>query len=321
MIRQKLLGSADGSGRTVRIIGYGALFFFSFSFFLFVTFPYEVVKETIAGQLSQATGYSIQMGDLSASIPLGLKAEQIQIEAPSGATLRIASAKVKIAVLKILMGKVSPSLHLRAGNGEFEVDLDFSLLDLARQVVMPRHLSFQARKFPLDDLIDFGLGVAAGGADANPMVAPLLQVIKATATLQAKGEFDLNLKTPTDSTGFADINLTNAVLKLDHPTLGLPNQQFSKALIKAKVEGGSVVIDSSSGLTAEELEFLVNGKVSLRPDPMASMLDLNMEVKLIAGLKDKFGFLIDAVTGSATSEGKLSMQVRGPLKQPTVSMF
>jgi hypothetical protein len=131
----------------------------------------------------------------------------------------------------------------------------------------------------------------------------------------------LDAKNPIQSTGNADLHLTNAVLKLSHPSLGLPDQVFKKALIKAKVENGSVVIDRSSGFIAEELELLADGKVMLRSQPGASQLDMKIIFRLNAGLKEKFGFLIDAMTGSATSEGRLTMQVRGSLDEPAVTTF
>jgi len=59
----------------------------------------------------------------------------------------------------------------------------------------------------------------------------------------------------------------------------------------------------------------------LRSQPGASQLDMKIIFRLNAGLKEKFGFLIDAMTGSATSEGRLTMQVRGSLDEPAVTTF
>ena len=84
-------------------------------------------------------------------------------------------------------------------------------------------------------------------------------------------------------------------------------------MIKAKVENGTIVLDKSSGFVSEELELLPDGKVTLKQAPQVSQLDLKVVFRLNKGLKDKFGFLIDAMTGSATSEGQLTMQVRGAM--------
>ena len=53
--------------RTLRIFGLIGLFFVSFLVFLFLTFPYEVLKETVAAEVSKATGYLVRIGDLGPS--------------------------------------------------------------------------------------------------------------------------------------------------------------------------------------------------------------------------------------------------------------
>ena len=153
------------------------------------------------------------------------------------------------------------------------------------------------------------------------MVAPLLSAIGFSGQLNGNADFHLAAKNPASSTGQADITLAKAVLKLSHPSLGLPDQVFKKALVKAKIEGGALQIDKNSGFASDELELAMDGKVTLKPQPTASLLDLKIQFRLNKGLKDKFGFLIDAVTGSATSEGQLTMQVRGPMDQPAVTTF
>ncbi len=65
----------------------------------------------------------------------------------------------------------------------------------------------------------------------------------------------------------------------------------------------------------------MDGRITLKPDALMSLLDLKVIFKLNKGLKEKFGFLMDAMTGSATSEGQLTMQVRGPMQQPAVTTF
>jgi type II secretion system protein N len=310
-----------GSRRIGRFLGFFLVFIFSFVIFVYLTFPYEVLKESLAADLSQSTGYAIRIGDLSPALPLGLKAENIEIEAPGGASLHLSSAAARLTLHKLFLGKVAPNLEIKAGKGAIDVQSTFKVMDLVGGKLVPRQLAFYAKDFPLDEIFAFGLALAGSGPNANPMLAPIVGAIGVSATLQAKSEFDLDLASPTQSNGFAEITLKNALLKLDHPSLGLPNQAFTKAGIKAKVEGGNVVIDKSSGLIADELEILASGKITLRPDAMNSQLDINMSIALNKGLKEKFGFVIDAMTGSATSDGKLTMSVRGPMTQPQVTMF
>jgi len=306
--------------RTLQITLMSLLFGLSFMLFLFLTFPYEVLKEAVAAQISKATGYNVQIGDMSAALPLGVKAEDIRVDSPNGsASLEIKGLKARVSVLGLFAGQLGLSLDASAGN--LSVSVNFSIFDLVGGNPAPKRLNIEAKNFPLDGLVSFALNLAASSPTANPMVAPLLSAVGLSALLNGSADFKLDAKNPIQSTGNADLHLTNAVLKLSHPSLGLPDQVFKKALIKAKVENGSVVIDRSSGFIAEELELLADGKVMLRSQPGASQLDMKIIFRLNAGLKEKFGFLIDAMTGSATSEGRLTMQVRGSLDEPAVTTF
>lgn len=305
--------------QVVALIG---LFLFSFVLFLFLTFPYEVLKESLAAELSQSTNLVIRIGDMSSNFPLGMTAEKVKIESPNGsASMSFKSLSVDVSVLKFLLGKVAVEVSATEGQGELEVDADFSIFDLIAGNPMPRHFSFHANKFPLDDLVGFALNTASSSPTANPMVAPLLSAIGVSALLNGKADFSLDAKNPTQSTGEAEISLSNAILKLSHPSLGLPDQEFKRAVIKAKVEAGSVVVEKNSGFVSDELELLTEGKVTLKQQPTASLLDVKVVFRLNKGLKEKFGFLIDAMTGSATSEGQLTMQVRGPMEAPAVTTF
>lgn len=306
----------------LQILGLIALFLFSFVLFLFLTFPYEVLKESLAAEISQSTGLIVRIGDMSADFPLGMTAEKVKIEAPNGAaSMSFKSLSVDVAVLKLLLGKVAVEVSATEGAGELEVDADFGFIDLIGGQPVPKRFRFQAKSFPLDDLVGFALNNAASSPTANPMVAPLLSAIGVSALLNGKADFALDAKNPTQSTGEMEISLAKAILKLSHPSLGLPDQEFKSAKIGAKVESGNVVFAKNSGFVSDELELLTEGKIALKQQPLASQLDMKVVFRLNKGLKEKFGFLIDAMTGSATSEGQLTMQLRGPMEQPAVTTF
>ena len=310
----------EAAGRLLKILGFVGLFLGSFLIFLFMTFPYEVLKETVAAELSQSTGFAIRIGELSARLPLGLRAENVKIERQGGgggATIK--SIDASVSILRALFGTLRTQIRVGAGSGFLEGSLDFGLFDVVGGQLMPRRVEVDAKAFPLDDFVTFALAAAANSPTANPMVAPLLSAVGLSAQLNAVVDLKIDAKNPVESTGSADISLQKAVLKLSHPSLGLPDQNFKKAVIKAKFEGGNLVFDPNSGIVSDELELQLNGRVLLKPQMALSQLDVNMILKLNKGLKDKFGFVIDAVVGSATSEGQLTMQLRGPMAQPAVT--
>lgn len=306
----------------LQVVALVALFLLSFVLFLFLTFPYEVLKESLAAEISQNTGLIVRIGDMSADFPLGMTAEKVKIESPTGThSMSFKSLSVDVAVLKLLLGKVAVEVSATEGIGELELGADFGIFDLIANQPVPKRFRFESKNFPLDDLVGFGLNTVASSPTANPMVAPLISAIGVSALLNGKADFSLDGKNPAQSTGEMEISLTKAILKLSHPSLGLPDQEFKSAKIGAKVENGSVVFAKNSGFISDELELLTEGKIALKQQPLNSNLDLKVVFRLNKGLKEKFGFLIDAMTGSASSEGQLTMQLRGPMEAPAVTTF
>lgn len=312
--------------KVLHILLYVGLFLVSFSVFLFVTFPYEVLKESLSAEISQQSGMQVRIGDMSASLPLGIRAKDIKIETANGSSkLELKSLGANLSVLSLFIGKVRAVAEVEAGSGanrgNMDVGVDFGILDLIKGTIVPRHVAFNAKGFPIEQVVAFALGQAANAPGANPMVAPLLSALGVSGALNGKIDLELDSKNPTQSAGVMDINIGKAILKLSHPSLGLPDQEFKKALIKAKVENGTLVLDKSSGFVADEIELATEGKVTLKPIPTNSVLDLKISFRLNKGLKEKFGFIIDAVRGNASSDGQLTMQVRGPMEQPAVQTF
>lgn len=306
----------------IKVIGLIALFLASFVMFVFMTFPYEVLKESLAAELSQNTGYTIRIGQLSSNFPLGLHAEDIKIDSPqSTSPLTFSSMDVDLSLLSLFALKLGADVTVTSGTGEMELGAGLGIFDIASGVTVPKRLTFKSKNFPLDQLASFGISVAANAPDANPMVAPLLGAIGFSGNLNGNMDFKLDGKNPALSTGSAELSLSKATLKLSHPSLGLPDQALTKGLIKAKVEGGSVIIDKSSGFVSNELELLTDGKIVLKQELLASLVDMKIIFKLEKTMKEKFGFIIDAVTGNSTNEGQLTMQVRGPVSQPAVTTF
>ena len=306
--------------KPVRLLMFAGLFIFSFLFFLYLTFPYEVLKETIAAQVSKETGYSIQIGSMGPDLPIGVSADQVRVADPSGtSSVTLDNLTIELGLLSTLLGRVSSDVMVTIGEGKLHVVPSWPILQLLRENLTPRYLEVEATAFPIDQITAFGLSAAANMPDANPMLTPIISAIGLVGKLNANINLDLDGSNPASSSGNAQIALQDAVLQLSDPSLGLPDQAFGKALIKADIVQGNLVVDKSSGFVSEELELLLDGKVALRPQISASPVDLNIVFSLNKGLKEKFGFIVDAMTGKSASDGRITMQVKGPLGRPALT--
>jgi hypothetical protein len=322
----KRLGTSKSPATTLskarQYVLLAALFFTSFLGFLYVTFPYEVLKEALSIEISQVSGYEIRIGDMSPSFPLGLALEKVVFSksgAPKGLTLD--KIKVKISLLSFLIGRIAPSLEVKSKKGSLEIDVSLGLFSLIGGQVEPRHAALKAADFPLDEIFSFILGAVSSGPSADPLVGPFLQNLAVSGSLDGGLEFELDTKNPTQSLGKMDLALKNAVLKLDHDSLGFPNLKFKPAGIKAKIQSGSIVFDESSGFYSDDLKIQITGSIMLKPEPAKSQLDLRFLIQLDKGLKEKIGFVLDAIRGTATADGKLTVQLRGAVGQPVVNNF
>ena len=103
--------------------------------------------------------------------------------------------------------------------------------------------------------------------------------------------------------------------------MGLPDQVFKKAQINAIIRNGKLQIDDKSGLQSDELRVDLAGNVTIKEQPLASQLDLKIVLALEKGLKEKFGWLIDAVKSTQSGDGQMTVQVRGRIDRPNFTTF
>ena len=296
------------------------IFLFSFVFFLYLTFPYVVLKESVGSQVSQMTGYSVYIGELGPALPVGLAAKDVSILAPGASSpLKIAEAEVKIGILSLLMGKLSPGLLLTSKDkGELEVDLDFGLIRLVKREFVPSKFTLTSQNYPIDDSVAFAMSAWASSPNTNQLLGPLLTTIGISGRLNAQVSMKLNATEPAQSTGNVDVRIDQAMLKLADPALGLADQRFSKAAVKASLSGGNFLLDESSGFVTEELQVNLRGNVTLSRNLQQSQMKMDIGLKLDKEMKESFGWLVDAAAGGSPRNGEVTIQMTGPVSRPDV---
>jgi len=304
-------------GRT----GVGVIFGVSFLFFLLVTFPYEILKESIANGLSRVTGMTITMDDFGAKFPLGFQARGLSItsQGAKARTMKLSGLSVRVNPLYLLAGKVGARAYIEnPDKSSMDVFVALPIWALfGGGVVVPSRIKIESEKFRIDDLAGFALASVAGGPGANPLLAPVLQGIGVTGKLDGIVDLSLSQSSPQDSSGSIKLKLVDAFLKLSDPSLGLPDQKFSRAGIEGSLGGGILNIDKASGFESEELTLTAGGSVAVKSPLPASQLQIELLVKLQKSLADKFGFLLDAFSGGMARGGELRLQLKGPLSQPS----
>ncbi len=287
-----------------------------FVFFFYLSFPYVVLKELVSSEILNRTGFSVRMEDLSPSFPLGIKATSLKLTPPgSSKSFEIAKAYVNISILSFLIGNLGIDIELDSiPKGQIDLSMQFSLFSLiSGSQQLPHKINMVARDFKIDDVSHFALNTVASGEAVNPLIQPVLKGMGFNAKLDGTIKLNLDYQSPSQSSGVVDITLKDALLKLSDPSLGLPDQKFTIAKIKMNAENGVLKIDDSSKFVAEEISVEFKGKVNLKKPISGSELDLNIPLKISGGLREKFGFLVDAVAGGVPHNGELKVMLKGPL--------
>lgn len=304
--------------KLIRPLGYTALFLVSLLFFVYLTFPYSVLKEALTAKIAKETGLDVRIEELEPALPLGFEAKNIRVAAIAGGpAMHLQSAEIKISLLNLLIGRLGINADLESKNGgTLYVGARLGLFALIfDQNFIPRRVMVEADKFAVGSIVSFLLSKAATSPTANPMFTGILTQIGLDGNLHGEVDLDINTSNLAQSSGFIDLQLKDAKLRIDDPSLNLADQNFSKALVKAELNNGAMKINKNSGFHTQELVVDLGGNMSLKPQLDRSTMDVDVSLKLDEGLKEQFGFLLDMAGGSG---GAVKYQVKGTLGAPNV---
>ena len=300
------------------VLLYGTVFVLSFGVFVYLTFPYGVLKEAVTAQIAKASGLVIRVEEFGPAIPFGFKAKKIRISGVArGPSLNLDRVEVSISLLKLFIGRLGLGIEVTVpGNGRLNIDATFGLLRLFESNPLPSFVSITVKKFDISGLVAFATAYFASAPGTNPMVAPMLTKIGMKGALNGQVDFDLDLSNLPQSSGALNLTFADAALTFDDPALNLGEQKFEKAALKAALKGGSFDLDKTSGLQSQGMVLDLNGAIKLRPEFSKSLLDISINLKLDNVLKEQFGFILDMAGGTG---GAVKLQVNGTLEHPNVA--
>jgi type II secretion system protein N len=300
------------------IAGMIGVFVVSFMFFLYLSFPYGVLKEAISTGIETATGITVRMESFGPGFPLGLSAEGVEIYKGSSPRVKLESASVKVSLLQMFMFRLGAGIQLRdQKGGNVDVGLGYGIGSvLTGSVGLPSYLSITAKSFIVDSFAALAIYLTVDSGAAGASVGPLLGKLGVKGKISAAVDMNLDNVNPAQSSGSAKINLSDAVLVLSDPSLNFPDQSFKTATVSASAAGGALTIDPSTRFTTSDLELGADGKITLKPIFSASVLGLNAFLHLKGALGEQYGMLVDAMSGGLSKEGSINVQVSGTMAAP-----
>ena len=295
------------------LIGLGAV---SFLFFLYLTFPYQVLKESITSSLNKQTSVNIRIGELSSHFPIGVELDNLKISVPGQVkTLTVKHVVASVSLWRFFLGQLGLSFELESNNKKtLEVDLVFKLFSLINGVVAPSKISLESDGFEIDGYLDFALANIASGPGANPLLSGLLTQIQLVGNLVGSAELDLDMNSPTRSKGQMMLRLADGMLTINDPSLNIAPQKFSKFVLQSQMRDAKFEINNNSGFVTQEMNVDLDGYIDLKNNFEDSQLNVNLSVKLDKSLKQSLGLIVEIVMGGRDGQGKI--RIVGPIVRP-----
>ncbi|NRA67966.1 MAG: type II secretion system protein GspN [Pseudobacteriovorax sp.] len=292
---------------------YILIFFGSFLFFLYLTFPYSILKEAVVAEVGKNTGLNIRIESFGPDLPLGFEGEKITVTGSGDLKVELKSFEVSVSVFSLLIGRLGVEVELEDPKGGVLVaSSSWSLLNMViDNNMIPQSIDLTSESFEIGQFANFGLKTYA--KEANDLIKGTLTKMKIAGKLNGAIEADLDVDDPLQSSGIIDLKLMNASLDLNDPNLDLAKQVFKKAVVKADLKGGKLGIDKDSGFHSQELVVDVNGSAQLKNPIPKSLLNIGMDLKLLGSLKENFDFILGMMGGS---DGNAKYKLSGSFGRP-----
>ncbi|MBI2601525.1 MAG: type II secretion system protein GspN [Deltaproteobacteria bacterium] len=282
--------------------------------FLYFSFPYDVLKESIAVETTNATGMAVSIGDLGPSFPLGIEIENTKLGTSEGNEIQIPYASVQVSVLPLLWAHIDVDVEIEdRSQGTLDLSLGLSLFDLLKgsRMILPSSVEIEADKFLFGDLAEFGVKMFAASPGTSLFLKPILEKMGIDGKLKAEVDLSLNVSDFSLSTGTVSFDLKDTVVQFDE-SMQIPSQKFETAILKASLQNGTATIDKNSRFRTKDLDIAFEGKVLQKTKIEQSVLDISVNLQLFQELRKQFGFALNAISGKET-EGKLLIKISGPI--------
>lgn len=289
-----------------------------FLFFFYMTFPLNLLKPKIYQQVAQATGLTLQIGNLSTLFPFGVQADDVLLTNPAlNQKILLSGVGVELSLWRLLLGTIN--VHgdvVDERDGNLDLTVGVGLGGLSQNNPMPDTVALVADEFDIGPIADFFIVQSSSTPGANPFVSSLLEKLSVNGKLDGTADFDIEKDNLSQSEGKVAINLVDAALRFKDDTMGVKDQVFKHALIKANLVEGTINVSQDTGLTSDELDLKFNGNITLSPQLPLSNLELYLELLLFKDLFKNFGHMV--TVDEKNQKGVVNVDISGTLQQPQV---
>lgn len=294
----------------------------SFFFFLYLTFPYGVIKEVASVKITeqiQASGYpvSVRIGALKPYWFTGLELNNVVVKNVSDPTavVKLGEVITRVSVLPLFIGRLSVSTRVTQAGGSLELDAKIPISSLIKGAPNPRMIEVNLKNFAIDGFFNHLLAIPKASKDpAMILVQPILSKTTAGGSLTGRMAFENIDK----MTGAINLNLVNLFLHINDETLKIPQQNFSTAKIDIKYQNNTLIFNDTK-LEAPDIGIALSGNISL-PESRNAVAEANLDMTLTmhGAIEKSLGMIVpNLMRCKPLANGELKAKLQGPLTQMT----
>jgi type II secretion system protein N len=296
----------------------------SFLFFLYVTFPYGVIKEVIVDRVTQeiqksGTPVRLSIGSLEPYWFTGIELENVSLTniTLDAANLRLGKVRVYVNPFAVILGRIGVSVYLTQVGGSAAIDIALPILSLIKGAPSPSQATVELKSFSLDPFFNHALALAAGSKDpAMILIAPLVNTTKIGGNLSGTINFkNSNTEHFGNAKGNFELSIADGFLHIDDQTLKIRKQSFTTANLDLSFENNALVLGNQTKFAAEDIEISLNGRITL-PDlsKQPPQANLNFELTMRDKIQDSLGFIVpNMLRCPALTNGTLKANLAGPI--------
>lgn len=292
--------------KAVRFFGYSLLFGVSFFFFLYLMFPYEILKDRLILELERmlGSGTEVSLVGLTPHYFSGVRLKGLKVvyheqNTPSP-VLSIDRAELRISLLSALLGNPRLSFQVKAGAGELRgsgkqsdgmLNLDLELRDL--------------------DVGAFPILASRYGLKLGSRIDGAVELLYDQGnTMRSSGKANLT---------FRSLALEESSLPMSGSSIDLPAVQIAKgrdSRIRASLGKGVITLEEFR-FSGGDLSLDLQGKIFLSSELLNTRLNINGSFSDSPKLSQALPFLF-IVEKQKRPDGSYPLAISGRFEKPSI---
>lgn len=298
---------ARKSNRVRAILTYTGVGLVSFLVFLYLSFPFNVVKEVAVSRVNEALiqqriPLRISVGAMKPKFPVGIQLEDVQLMNvnDSLANLKIGRASATLNVLPILTGKLDADVRFTQSGGSFDVNVSDKIASLIKLASSPNarmpsgSLNVSVNNFDISPVVANALSFVK--TSDNPMVLTIKPFLNTEIRGTMSGKVSVDMPEPGASfeklMANVDLKLNQAYFEMRDDTLGIPRQEFTDARIKLKLAQKTLEIPVETKLVANDLGIELSGRMNILDNMSINDLSLKLGLTMRGKIEENFKNII-----------------------------